>query len=92
MTSEQISFRELLLRLCKGESTIGDWKLLLTRQPSNITNIQEFKDATRLFYDNEQVANYNHKQLTKLEHPIAYINVCHSSEMAKRFPLMTCQD
>ena len=77
MTSEQVSFRELLLRLCKGESTIDDWKLLLTRQPSNVTNIQQFNDATRLFYSNEQVANYNHEQLTKLEHPIAHINACH---------------
>ena len=84
MTSEQVSFRELLLRLCKGESTIDDWKLLLTRQPLNVTNIQQFNDATRLFYSNEQVANYNHEQLTKLEHPIAHINAHHSSEMAKK--------
>ena len=86
MTSEQVSFRELLLRLRKGESTIDDWKLLLTCQPSNVTNIQQFNDATRLFYSNEQVANYNHEQLTKLEHPIAHINAHHSSEMAKKIP------
>ena len=84
MTPEQVQFRDLLLRLRKGESTIDDWKLLLTRQPSNITNLCEFEDATRLFYSNEHVANYNHDQLTKLEHPIAHINARHSSAVAKR--------
>ncbi len=84
ITSEQIQFRDLLLRLRKGESTIEDWKLLLTRQPSNVTNLCDFEDATRLFYSNEQVANYNHEQLTKLEHPIAHINARHSSALAKK--------
>ncbi len=44
------------------------------------------EDATRLFYSNEQVANYNHEQLTKLEHPIAHINARHSSALAKKYP------
>ena len=29
ITSEQVQFRDLLLRLCKGDSTVHDWKLLL---------------------------------------------------------------
>ena len=29
---EQTQFRELLLRLRRGETTLDDWKLLLTRQ------------------------------------------------------------
>ncbi len=84
MTSEQVQFRDLLLRLRMGESTVEDWKLLLTHQPSNVTNFCDFEDATRLFYGNEQVANYNHEQLTKLEHPIAHINARHSSVVAKK--------
>ena len=86
MSSEQVTFRDLLLRLRKGESTIEDWKLLLTRQPSAITNLDEFKDATRLFYSNEQVANYDHDQLNKLDHPVANINARHSSASAKKIP------
>ena len=39
MTPEQVQFRDLLLRLCKGDSTVDDWKLLLTRQPSNVSNL-----------------------------------------------------
>ena len=37
--SEQIQFRQLLLRLRKADSTISDWKLLLTRQPTNVDNL-----------------------------------------------------
>ena len=74
----------MFLQLCKGESTVDDWKLLLTHQPSNVTNLCDFKNSTRLFYSNEQLANFNHEQLTKLEHPIAHINARHSSELAKK--------
>jgi hypothetical protein len=90
MSSEQVKFRDLLLRLRKGESTVNDWELLLTRQPSNISNLTEFEHATRLFYSNEQVGNYNHDQLDKLAHPIAYINARHSSALAKRYLQMIC--
>ena len=86
MTSEQVQFRDLLLRLRRGDSTVDDWKLLLTRQPSNVANLCDFEDATRLFYSNEQVANYNHQQLTKLDNPIAHINACHLSALAKKIP------
>ncbi|CAB4041229.1 ATP-dependent DNA helicase PIF1, partial [Paramuricea clavata] len=84
MTSEQVQFRYLLLRLRKGDSTVDDSKLLLTRRPSNVTNLCDFEDSTRLFYSNEQVGNYNHEQLTNLEHPIAHINTRHSSALAKK--------
>ena len=86
MNFEQVQFRDLLLRLRKGDSTVDDWKLLLTRQPSNVTNLCDFEDATRLFYSNEQVANYNHEQLAKLKNPIAHINARHSSSLAKKIP------
>ena len=84
MTPEQVQFRDLLLRLRKGKSTVDDWELLLTRQPSNVTNLYEFEDSTRLFYSNEQVGNYNHEQLTRLGLPIAHINARHSSAVAKK--------
>jgi ATP-dependent exoDNAse (exonuclease V) alpha subunit len=86
MTSDQVTFRDLLLRLRKGESTLSDWKLLLTRQPSKIDNLSDFDDATRLFYSNEQVANYNHEQLINIANPIAHINARHSSPTAKKIP------
>ena len=50
MSSEQVTFRYLLLQLHKGESTVEDWKSLLTRQPSGISDLSEFEDATKLFF------------------------------------------
>ena len=81
--AEQTRFRELLLRLRKGESNLDDWKLLLTKQPSNVDNLSEFKDVTRLFYSNEEVSNYNHEQLIKLQKPVAQMTARHSSASAK---------
>ncbi len=42
-----------MLRLRKGETTVEDWKLVLPRQPSNVTNLCDFEDATRPFFSNE---------------------------------------
>ncbi|XP_068692831.1 uncharacterized protein [Montipora foliosa] len=62
---------------------VADKPLLLTRQPSNVSNLNEFEYATRLLYSNEQVAKYNHYQLNQLQHPVACINARHSSSSAK---------
>ena len=90
MSSEQVRFRNLLLRLRKGESTIDDWKLLLTRQPSNITNPCEFEDVTTLFYGNEQIANYNHEQLTNLISQLLILMLDIHPHWQKRYLQMIC--
>lgn len=56
-------FRELLMRLRTGDCTEQDWKLLLTQQSTNAPNLVEFQDATRLYFSNEEVANYNVEKL-----------------------------
>ena len=86
ISSQQECFRNLLLRLRKGESTLEDWQLLLSRQPSTIKDISSFNDAIRLYYSNDEVATYNHEQLIQLQHPIAKINARHSSCLAKNMP------
>ena len=83
-SSEQVQFRDLfILRLRKSESTLDDSKLHLKRQPSKVTNLCDFEDATRLFYSNEQFANFNHEQLRKLDHLVAHTDACHSSALAR---------
>ena len=84
MSHEQEHFRDLLSRLLTGETTVQDWKLLLSSQPSNISNWIQFHNATRLFCFNEEVANFNHDQLTKLHHPIARIDAQHFSSSSKK--------
>ena len=81
-SSEQEKFRDLLQRFRKGNSTTQDWQLLLTRQPSNVS-VADFEDAVRLFYSNQEVATYNHEQLTMFQQPVAHINARHSSAAAK---------
>lgn len=44
----------------------------------------EFQDATRLYFSNEEVANYNVEKLSALQHPIACVNARHSSDLAKK--------
>ena len=72
------------MRLRTGDCNEEDWKLLLTRQPSKAENIAEFQYATRLYFSNEEVANYNFHQLAELHQPIARIDARHSSDLAKK--------
>ena len=76
------AFRELLLRLRDGKATNQDWKALLQRSPHNASNVNEFTDAVRLFYDKESVAKYNLEKLHTLETPIARVNAINSNHAA----------
>lgn len=49
-----------------------------------VKDIANFKDATRLYYSNDEVANYNFEKLSALNQPIARLNALHSGDMAKR--------
>ena len=82
MSMEQEQFRNLLSRLREGQAAVGDWHLLSSRQPANISDTSQCNDAVRLYYSNQEVAKYNHQQLSKL-HPIDRINTRHSSFLAK---------
>ena len=56
----QLAFKNLLMRLRTGDSTEQVWQLLFSRQPSLVANLNEFDDAIKLFYGNDDVAAYNH--------------------------------
>ena len=55
----------------------------LSRQPSHIIDVTEFRDAIRLFYGTKEVADYNRIKLDELGQPVACINARHSSTAAK---------
>ena len=40
--NDQMIFKGILSRLRTGEITLNDWKLFLTRQPSVVSNIDDF--------------------------------------------------
>ena len=59
MYPEVQRFRELLLHLRNGNITQEDWLKLLERDPSKVTNCDDFEDAVHLYYDKQSVASYN---------------------------------
>lgn len=84
--SDQAVFRDLLDRLSMGESTVEDWRLLMTREKSKLGSNDQthFKDSLRLFPDNHSVRNFNFNKLKSLNQPTAKIVADHNnSEAAK---------
>ena len=84
--NSQVLFKDLLMRLRTGETTQEDWKHLLSRTPSAVPSLDQFQDAIRLYYGNEEVAKYNYEKLLELLQPIAHIDARHSSPLAKGLP------
>ena len=75
---------ELTFLPCTGNSYENDWERLLSWQPFMVKDIANFKHAIRLYYSNDEVTNYNFKNLLALNQPIAKLKSQHSSDMAKR--------
>ena len=76
---DQAHFMDLLPRLRNGTSTIKDWKLLLTRIPTE-ENMKEFENATYIFNDNENVDRLNLEELTKKKSPVTELKAINSSK------------
>ncbi|CAB4013238.1 Hypothetical predicted protein [Paramuricea clavata] len=81
---EQAIFKGILSQLRTGETSLDDWRTLLTRQPSSVSNLDDFVNAIRLYYSNEEVGKFSYDHLRKLSTPIAEIHARHSSCDAKQ--------
>ena len=89
----QQEFRDILLRLCDGESSLNDWKTLTTRFEENLNQDERdsFSDAISILTTWEEVDKINIDMLRSLQRPVAKIVGDHnrveakkaSSEMAK---------
>ena len=80
--SGQESFRQLLLRLRNGNSTIDDWKLLLS---CSVTRVKEnFSAHSKLCFTNEAVDANNAKCLKNMKEPIIQIHARHSNKQASK--------
>ena len=82
--ADQKRFRTTLLNLRNGDSTLDDWKLLLTRIPSNLKNITDKSKHVKLSFSNESVAKSNYETLESLNVPIAQINARHNVSTASK--------
>ena len=78
---EQILFRNILLRLRNGISTISDGEELMKHTPSNVDSIP-FSSAVHLFPTTQSVAEYNINQLRSINQPIATIKAVHTGQNA----------
>lgn len=79
---QQAQFIDLLPRLRDGTSTIADWKLLQTRNPT-AANLIGFENALSIFNDNDSVDKMNLEQLKKKKEPITDIRAINSSIKAQ---------
>ena len=74
---EAIAFRALLMRMRDRKVTEEDWKILLEHSTTNVP-MDQFTDATRLFFDKKSVAEYNYTKVLELGKPVAKIQAKHS--------------
>ena len=84
-SEDQCHFRDILLRLRDGETTINDWKTLTTRltDSPNVDN-RQFLDATFLLPRKADVDEVNYNKLRTLNSPIAIINAVHTGRNASK--------
>ena len=83
---DQAAFIDLLPRARDGRLNEDDWKLLLTRQPNNLSTDTKktFEDATRLFYSKNEVNKHNGKKLRDIGSPVAKCSATHSGQNARK--------
>jgi ATP-dependent DNA helicase PIF1 len=89
-SQEQRDFRELLLRLCNGESTLANWMMLTTRFEGNLSMKERnrFCKSTFILPKWTDVNAVNISQLRSLNVPVAKILAVHTggSEAKKADP------
>ena len=82
--ADQELFRDLLLRLRNGESSVGDWKQLMKRTPAEVGNVSSYDAALRLYPTLEAVAEYNAIKLRSNGQPVAMIKAVHTGPDASK--------
>ena len=81
---EQILFRDILLRLRDGKTTVADWEHLMKQTPSQVEDMSAFDSAVHLFPTVDSVVEYNITQLHAINRPIATIKAVHSGHNASK--------
>jgi hypothetical protein len=65
-----VQFREALTNL-RVNALREDWRLLCTRVAYGLSpEVDSFRDALRVYFTNEVVQDYNHRQLSNLYAPV----------------------
>lgn len=80
----QILFRNILMRLRNGQTTVNDWHILINQTPTKVSNIQHFVDALHLYPTTQAVVEYNVSKFTSNGHPIATVKAVHTGKNASK--------
>lgn len=83
-SADQVLFRDILLRLRDGTTTVADWEELMQQTPSKADDMSLFLSAVHLFPTVESVAEYNITQLRAINKPIALIKAVHTGNNASK--------
>ena len=80
----QNHFKNMLIRLRDGESSLEDWRLLLEKNVHkfDVNHLQH--TFTKLAFSNESVASYNYEMLQKLKETTYSIKAKHNNSYASK--------
>ena len=84
--ADQVLFHDILLRLRNAETTVDDWKCLMTRTPVEVGDVRDFDNALHLYPTTEAVAEYNVSKLRANGQPVAVIKAVHTGPGASKTP------
>ena len=82
--SDQVLFRDILLRLRDAKLTISDWEQLMKRTPTEVSDLAPFTNALHLHPTIEAVVEHNITRLRASGHPVAIIKAIHSGTNASK--------
>lgn len=82
-SADQVLFRDILLCLRDGSTTIADWEELMKQTPSKVDDMSLFLSAD-LFPTVESVVEYSITQLRAINKPIALIKAVHTGNNASK--------
>jgi ATP-dependent DNA helicase PIF1 len=80
-----VQFREALTNLRVNALREEDWRLLCTRVAYGLSpEVDSFRDALRVYFTNEEVQDYNHRQLSDLHAPVVKVKARHTGPRASQ--------
>ena len=82
--SNQVLFRDILLRLRDAKLTISDWEQLMKQTPTEVSDLAPFTNALHLHPTIEAVVEHNITRLHASGHPVAIIKAVHSGPNASK--------
>ena len=83
---DQTRFRDILMRLRNGDTTMEDWNHLMEQTPTRVQDQSPYVNALRLFPTVEAVVDHNVAMLRECGHPIATIKAVHTRANAAKAP------